>query len=107
MRRTGLTLILVLLVSVTTQVSADTLRLRTDADIYTLYERLQPGMTVKEVTAVIDDGRLREAPDTVTVWVIWSPPVTGRATAVLRAVFRDGRLLRRATSSLARSTGDS
>jgi hypothetical protein len=51
-------------------------------------------MTVKEVTAVIDDGRLREAPDTVTAWVIWSPPVTGRAMAVLRAVFRDRRLVR-------------
>jgi hypothetical protein len=91
---TGPTLVLVLLLSVASPVSADPLRLRTDGDIYTLYERLQPGMTVKEVTAVIGDGRLREAPDTVTAWVIWSPPMTGRATAVVRALFRDGRLLR-------------
>jgi hypothetical protein len=33
---------------------SDTLRLWTDADVYTLYEPLQPGITVKEVTTVVD-----------------------------------------------------
>ena len=42
------------------------------------------GMTVKEIKTVIDDPQ--EAPDTVTACVIWSPPVTGRATAVLRVM---------------------
>jgi hypothetical protein len=67
---------------------------RGEADPSRLFERLELGMTVDEVAAA-GGGRLR-GPDgrPVTTWLVWSPTGGSTAMAVLRAAFREGRLVR-------------
>jgi hypothetical protein len=71
---------------------AETRRLLERTDLLELYDRLDPGMTVEEIGALVGGARLATTSEPVTAWVVWSPPVTGRPTAVLRASFRDRRL---------------
>ncbi|MGH7264700.1 MAG: hypothetical protein ACREMB_07570 [Candidatus Rokuibacteriota bacterium] len=75
--------------------TASALRVKSEMDLHALYQRLEPGMTVEQVAATAADGsRLAAAAPPVTAWLVWTPAVPGRPTAVLRASFRDGRLLR-------------
>lgn len=76
--------------------TASALRVRSDADLHALYQRLEPGMTVEQVAAATADGSRLGAAGTspATSWLVWTPASPGRPTAVLRATFRDGRLHR-------------
>jgi hypothetical protein len=65
---------------------------RSDLDVKALYERLSPGMSVREVAA-LTGGQLGAAADPVTAWLLWSQ-APGGGTAVLRAAFQDGRVSR-------------
>ncbi len=63
-------------------------------DLGTLYQRLNPGMTVQEVARAAGRETI-STPDTrLDSWLLWTPPVAGRPTEVLRTAFRDGRLAR-------------
>jgi hypothetical protein len=68
-------------------------RLRSGVDAHDLYVRLSPGMSLREVAALAggDIGPTHEA---VTNWLLWSPLPGGSGTAVLRAAFQDGRVIR-------------
>jgi hypothetical protein len=66
---------------------------RSDVDVHDLYARLTPGMSLREVAALAG-GELGTTPEPVTTWLLWSPLPGGRGTAVLRAAFQDGRLVR-------------
>jgi hypothetical protein len=57
-----------------------------------LYARLNPGMSLQEVGAVVG-GQLATARESVTSWLLWSP-IPGGGTAVLRTAFQDGRVVR-------------
>lgn len=64
-------------------------------DIYTLYQRVTPGMSVQAVEALAERATRLTLGEPVTTWLVWqhySDP--GRGTEVLRASFRDGRLAR-------------
>ena len=65
-----------------------------DIDTHAIYERLQIGMTVKEVAAVADRPQLLATAEPLHTWLLWNQPATGRPTGVLRTSFRDGRLVR-------------
>jgi hypothetical protein len=66
----------------------------TTLDLSALYQRLRPGMTVSEVAAAAGRLRLGEGAEPVTSWLVWSrSPATGETT-VVRAAFRDERLVR-------------
>jgi hypothetical protein len=67
---------------------------RADVDLYSLYDRLEPGMTVEEVAAAADGELLRKAGDAAESWLLWTSAGPARATAVMRATFREGRLVR-------------
>jgi hypothetical protein len=88
----GSVVILGLVLGLCAVVDADAPRPGTAIDVHALYERLQPGMTVREVVVAAGRSSLLASPEPVTAWVLWNPPVSGRPTAVLRAVFREGRL---------------
>jgi hypothetical protein len=62
-------------------------------DLRALFARLAPGQTEAEVAALVGRARLGEGPDPVATWLRWGP-VPGGGVAVVRAVFRDGRLAR-------------
>jgi hypothetical protein len=64
-----------------------------DVDVYDLYARLRPGMSVREV-ATLAGGQLGAVAEPVTTWLLWSSPPGTSGTAVLRASFQDGRLTR-------------
>jgi len=83
-----------LLASLAPETFAGTVTSRTDTDIHGVYERLEPGMTVEEVAVAADSRQLRTAPRPVASWVVWSSSGPSRATAVLRATFREERLVR-------------
>jgi hypothetical protein len=64
-------------------------------DIYTLYQRVTPGMSLQAVEALAEHATSLTPARPVTTWLLWqhhSDP--GRGTEVLRASFRDGRLAR-------------
>jgi hypothetical protein len=50
-------------------------------------------MAAEDVARVSGRRALSGSSDPVTSWLIWSPPATGRPTEVLRAVFREGRVV--------------
>jgi hypothetical protein len=62
-------------------------------DLHEVFRRIEPGMAVADVSRVSGRGALSGSADPVTSWLIWSPPATGRPTEVLRAAFREGRLV--------------
>ncbi len=65
---------------------------RGEVDLYHLYERLQPGMTVEEVTATAEGGlrgRSEQSSLRGSCGILSAP-----AMAVLRAAFRGGRFVR-------------
>ncbi len=68
-----------------------------ELDIYALYQRLRPGMSVEAVDALAERAtRLRTDPP-VTAWLLWrhaGPDRGTEVTEVLRASFREGRLAR-------------
>jgi hypothetical protein len=66
---------------------------RSDVDVHDLYAQLTPGMSLREV-ATLAGGRLGATAEPVTSWLLWSPLTGGDGTAVLRASFQDGRLVR-------------
>ena len=66
---------------------------RSDLDIRALYERLSPGMSSREVGALAG-GQLGTALEPVSTWLLWNSTPEGRGTAVLRAAFQDGRVIR-------------
>jgi hypothetical protein len=66
---------------------------RSDVDVHELYARLSPGMSLQEV-ARLTGGQLATAGESVTTWILWSPLPEGGGTAVLRAAFQDGRVIR-------------
>ncbi|HWC05378.1 MAG TPA: hypothetical protein VHF87_21700 [Methylomirabilota bacterium] len=66
---------------------------RSDLDVLALYDRLTPGMSLRDVAAVAG-GQLGTTPEPVTTWVLWNPMPDGKGTAVLRAAFQDGRVIR-------------
>jgi len=63
-------------------------------DLATLYQRLHPGMTVREVARAAGREPVLTPEKNLSTWLLWTPPVGGRPTEVLRAAFRDGRLAR-------------
>jgi hypothetical protein len=65
-----------------------------DDDLYVLYQRLQPGMALPEVGAATRRERALDPGNPPTSWLLWTPPAGGRPTEVLRATFRDGRVVR-------------
>ncbi|HEY7142117.1 MAG TPA: hypothetical protein VIE44_18645 [Methylomirabilota bacterium] len=67
--------------------------IRSDLDIRALYERLNPGMSSREVAALAG-GQLGTAPEPVTTWLLWNRLPDGQGIAVLRAAFQDGRIIR-------------
>jgi hypothetical protein len=66
---------------------------RGGVDLHDVFRRVEPGMTVEDAARVSGRRALSGSAQPVTSWVVWSPPVTGRPTEVLRAAFRDGRLV--------------
>ncbi len=66
---------------------------RSDLDVQALYERLSPGMSVREVAA-LTGGQLGATAEPVTTWLLWREAPGGGGTAVLRAAFQDGRVTR-------------
>lgn len=87
------TLLCVVLTSLGGPVLAADRGTRSDVDVYDLYARLSPGMTLREV-ATLAGGELGAAPGPVTSWLLWSPMPDGTGTAVLRAAFQDGHVIR-------------
>lgn len=87
-------LVAVLLVGTLVGAAAGDPRRPAQLDLHALYQRLQPGMTVKEVGAIAGGAGLRASPEPVTSWLVWNPPVPGAPMAVVRASFRDSRLVR-------------
>jgi hypothetical protein len=63
-------------------------------DLNGLYRRLSPGMTVTEVQALTEQPSKLGLGEPVTTWLLWQQDSSGRGTEVLRASFRDGRLVR-------------
>jgi hypothetical protein len=63
-------------------------------DIYALYQRARPGMSVKAVAALAGRPTRLSADQPVTTWLLWRQSAPGRGTEVLRATFRDGILAR-------------
>ncbi len=66
---------------------------RSAVDVHELYGQLSPGMSLREV-AGLAGGQLATARESVTTWIVWSPLPGGDGTAVLRAAFQSGRLVR-------------
>jgi hypothetical protein len=66
---------------------------RGDADVRELYERLSPGMPLREA-ATLAGGQLGATAEPVTTWMLWSQAPEGQGTAVLRVAFQDGRISR-------------
>jgi hypothetical protein len=66
---------------------------RSALDARALYERLTPGMSLREV-AEVAGGQLAMAAEPVTTWLLWNSTADGRGTAVLRAAFQDGHVIR-------------
>ena len=63
-------------------------------DLHVLYQRLQPGMSVQEVGSAAQRRETLTPEKQLTSWLLWTPPVVGRPTEVLRTTFRDGRVVR-------------
>jgi hypothetical protein len=66
---------------------------RSDLDVRALYERLNPGMSAREVAALAG-GQLRTTAEAVTTWLVWNPTPDGTGTEILRAAFQEGRVTR-------------
>jgi hypothetical protein len=66
----------------------------TTLDLSALYQRLQPGMTVDQAAAAAGRSHLGEGVEPVTSWLMWSRAGDSGATTVVRATFRDDRLVR-------------
>ena len=63
-------------------------------DVYDLYARLSPGMSIQTVRSLAAHSGRSELGEFVTAWLLWRHEAPGRGTEVLRASFRDGRLVR-------------
>jgi hypothetical protein len=59
-----------------------------------LYQRLHPGMTVRQVSRATGREIVLTPEKPMSSWLLWTPPLAGRPTEVLRTAFRDGRLTR-------------
>jgi hypothetical protein len=90
----SIALLLVALALLVTPAVADDRAPVAAGQILALYGRLSPGMSTADVAALARRPRLAASADPVTTWLLWSAPQDGVETAVLRATFRDGRLLR-------------
>jgi hypothetical protein len=87
-----LLLLAVTILAGTSALAADR-KVRSDVDVYELYARLSPGMSLREVAELVG-GQLATAGEDVTTWLLWNPLPAGGGTAVLRAAFQDGRVTR-------------
>ena len=56
---------------------------RGDPDVRDRYERLTPGVSLREVGAVAE-GQLGTTVEPVATWLLWNPTPDGTGTAVLR-----------------------
>jgi hypothetical protein len=65
-----------------------------EIDIYALYQRLRPGLSVEAVEALAERATKLTTGAPVTAWLLWRHAGPGRGTEVLRAAFREGRLAR-------------
>lgn len=88
---------LTLLVSLTAAgVAAEPQPHRQDSgiDVYGLYRRLSPGMSVRAVQTLAEHSTRLTLGEPVTTWLLWRHAGPDRGTEVLRASFREGRLVR-------------
>ncbi len=88
----GVLMILCLCGAVT--VGAEPRARRSQIDVYALYQRATPGMSVQALDALAEHATRLTTNPPVTTWLLWRQSDTDRGTEVLRATFRDGRLAR-------------
>lgn len=65
-----------------------------ELDVYALYQRMRPGMSVEAVEALAQHATKLTTGQPVTAWLLWRHAGPDRGTEVLRASFREGRLAR-------------
>lgn len=63
-------------------------------DLYHLYARMSPGMAISTVRWLAADAGRSALGEAATSWLLWRHEGPDRGTEVLRASFRDGRLVR-------------
>ncbi len=88
----GVLMILCLCGAVT--VGAEPRARRSQIDVFGLYQRAKPGMSVQALDALAEHATKLTANPPVTTWLLWRQSDTDRGTEILRATFRDGRLAR-------------